>query len=320
MLSDMQVFNQYFMPAVIERYPQMINQFNAASGGCLRLEAAGFDGNFEQASFYKNMFSTGRRVNRYGANSDVNATPLSQGLHNIVKVAGGFGPVSYEPSQMTWLRKPTQEGVTLFAEQFSQYLLADQLNTVIASAVAAIGNNADATNDISATAGLSHAALNATDAKFGDHSDMLQCRIMSGMAKHLLIGENISNQGRLFTAGNVSVLDVSGKIAVVTDAPALYDGTDQANPLLKVLTLVPSGGVVRDGSDIITNIETSNGKQRIETTMQSDYSFGVGLKGYSWDDTISSPTDAQLATGANWTNVESSVKHTAGVLTICKAE
>ena len=32
-LSDMQVFNQYFMPAVVEKYPQMIQQFNAASGG-----------------------------------------------------------------------------------------------------------------------------------------------------------------------------------------------------------------------------------------------------------------------------------------------
>ena len=77
-LSDMQVFNQYFMPAVVEKYPQMIQQFNAASGGALQLEAAGFDGDFLQESFYKEMFAAGRRVNRYDANTPVAATQLEQ--------------------------------------------------------------------------------------------------------------------------------------------------------------------------------------------------------------------------------------------------
>ena len=47
-----------------------------------------------------------------------------------------------------------------------------------------------------------------------------------------------------------------------------------------VLSLVSGAAVVSDGSDLITNIETSNGKERIETTMQADYTFGLGLKGF----------------------------------------
>lgn len=48
--------------------------------------------------------------------------------------------------------------------------------------------------------------------------------------------------------------------------------------------MVDSAAIVHDGGDIITNIETSNGKERIETTMQVDYTFGLGLKGYTWDE------------------------------------
>ncbi|MTV78311.1 hypothetical protein GM535_13950, partial [Streptococcus pneumoniae] len=69
----------------------------------------------------------------------------------------------------------------------------------------------------------------------------------------------------------------------------------------KVLSLVDGAAVVFDGGDVISNIETSNGGERIVTTMQVDYSFGLGLKGYTWDETNGgkSPTDAELATGSN---------------------
>ena len=315
-LSDMQVFNQYFMPAVVEKYPQMIQQFNAASGGALQLEAAGFDGDFLQESFYKEMFAAGRRVNRYDANTPVAATQLEQALQNAVKVAGGWGPLEYEPSQMSWLRKPTQEGVTMFAQSFSEFLLADQLNTVLLALTTAIENNADATVDQgdSATGSiLSHAGLNKADALFGDASGSIVTRVMNGHSKHLLIGENIANATRLFTEGNVQVLDILGKRVVVTDSPALAD-TDK----VKVINLVPGAGLVNGSSDIITNIETKNGGSRIVTSMQADYSFGVKAKGYSWNDAIRSPSDAQIGTGANWTQVVSSVKHTAGTMLIAK--
>ncbi len=36
-LSQMQVFNKYVMPATIETLSQMVEKFNAASGGAIRL-------------------------------------------------------------------------------------------------------------------------------------------------------------------------------------------------------------------------------------------------------------------------------------------
>jgi len=81
---------------------------------------------------------------------------------------------------------------------------------------------------------------------------------------------------------------------------------------------VAGAATVSDGGDLITNIETSNGKERIETTFQADYTFGLGLKGYTWDEATGgkSPTDAELATGTNWDKVATDIKHTAGVIAI----
>jgi len=317
--SDMAVFNQYFAPAIAETYAQEIEKFNAASAGVIQLSGAGFDGDYLRESFYKEIFSAGRRVDRYAANASQAATPLTQAQHSTVKVAGGFGPVLFEPSQMTWLRKPTQEGITVASNQFAQSLLADQLNTVIASLVAAIGNNSGVVNDVSGGNTLTQSALNNTHAKFGDASQMLVGQVMSGAAYHDLIGEALENGARLFSSDTVTVVDILGKAVVVTDAPALTTaGTPNKH---SVLSLASGAGIVSDGSDVITNIETTNGKKRIETTMQADYSFGVGLKGYSWDEANGgkSPSDADLATGTNWDKVVTSDKHTAGVLTIADA-
>ena len=112
------------------------------------------------------------------------------------------------------------------------------------------------------------------------------------------------------------IVDILGKAIVVTDVPALrVTGTPNKQ---KVLTLVAGGIMVSDSGDLITNIETKNGQTRIETTMQSDYTFGLGIKGFTWDETNGgkSPTDAELATGTNWDKVKTSVKECAGVLTV----
>jgi len=108
---------------------------------------------------------------------------------------------------------------------------------------------------------------------------------------------------------------------VVTDAPALRETPATSTNDIKVLSLVAGGVTVYDAGELITNIETTNGKQRIVTTMQADYTFGVSLKGYQWDTTTGgkSPTDAELTTGAAWDKIATSIKHTAGVLTLSQA-
>lgn len=324
-LSQMAVFNKYFMPATIETLAQLVDKFNAASGGAIRLTTEGFEGDFLQESFYAAIHSARRRVDRYATNNAAIPTDLTQLKHSSVKVAGGFGPVRYEPSQMTWLNKPTAEGVEVASRNFAEALLQDQLNTAIAALVAAIGNQgSDTTVDVSTGSGakkVDYLAVNESHALFGDHSSLIVAQVMDGVAYHNFIGQNLANNETLFQAGNVRVVDILGRVSVVTDAPALYSAAvpSPATPAKRrVLSLVAGAATVTDSRDIISNIETSNGKERIETTLQIDYTFGLGLKGYSWDEGNGgkSPTDVELATGSNWDKIASSIKHTAGVMAV----
>lgn len=315
-LSQMQVFNEYIMPATIETLGQMIDKFNQASNGAIRLTTDGFTGDFLQESFFAAIHSAQRRVDRYAAQAAAAATDLTQLKHSSVKVAGGFGPIRFEPGQLTWLNKPTAEGIEVASRNFAEALLADQLNTAILAARAAIANQAAVTNDVSATAGVDYAGLNNAHAKFGDRSGNIVANVMRGSVYHKLIGQNLANAAHLFQSSNVRVVDILGKAVIVTDAPALYvAGTPNKD---YVLGLVDGAVVVSDGGDVISNIETSNGQTRIETTMQVDYTFGLSLKGYTWDEANGgkSPDNAKLGTGSNWDKVATDIKHTAGVVLI----
>lgn len=315
-LSQMQVFNEYIMPATIETLSQMVDKFNQASNGSIVLTTQGFDGDFLQESFFAAIHSAQRRVDRYAAQAAATATDLTKLKKSGVKVAGGFGPIRYEPSQLTWLNKPTAEGIEVASRNFAEALLRDQLNTAIAALKAAISNQATATFDYSATGGLSYLVINNAHAKFGDASGNLVAQVMTGQAYHKLIGNNLANAQNLYQSSNVLVVNVLGKPVVVTDAPALYvAGTPNK---LHVLSLAEGAAVVYDGGDLVSNIQTTNGQTRIETTMQVDYSFGLALKGYTWDETNGgkSPTDAELATGSNWDKIATDIKHTAGTCAI----
>jgi hypothetical protein len=319
-LANMQVYNNEIVGTTIELLGQMTDKFNQASGGAIVLSTDGFRGDFDKESFFNQIASAQRRVDRYAANGAQGATNLTQGEVVGVKVGGGFGPVLFEPSQLSWLQRDPGAAIMAISEGFADALIADQLNTAVGAAVAAIENQAALVNDVSGTGGISQIALNGSHAKFGDSSSMLITDVMSGSVYHRLVGEAISNSNRLFESTNVQVIDILGKLVVVSDIPALYEaGTPNKD---KVLSLTNRGIVVDNTSDIISNLDTTNGKQRIETTWQADYTFGLKLKGFSWDvqNGGASPTDAELFTGTNWDKAVTEDKHLAGTLAIGSAD
>lgn len=328
-LSAMQVFNDMVMPETLEALDVMIDAFNEASAGTIRLTTGNFTGDFLQESFFDSLHSAQRRVDRYAANGAQASTNLSEGRNDSVKVAGGFGPIAFEPSQMTWIQRPTASAIEAASRFFAEALLEDQLHTAILSLTAAIENQSSATLDISATAApdgaLDYTALNSAHALFGDKSMMIAAHIMNGASYHRLIQGNLANGNRLFGGGelgprSVQVVDILGRLVVVTDAPALAEaGTPNKG---KVLGLTPGAATVWDGGDIVTNVETSNGKERIETTFQADYSFALRLKGYTWDITNGgkSPDDTDLGTGTNWDLEVASIKNSAGVVLVSDSD
>lgn len=323
-LSNMNVYDEEIYLTTVELLGQKLEAFNAASGGCIVLSADAWRGNYTKQSFYSQLAGAQRRVNRNQTNASVSSTALAMGETGGVKVAGGFGPVTFEPSQMTWLMKNPEEAISVISEGFADALLADQLNTAVGCAVAAVENQSALVNDVSAlTSGdgaLTQKVINSSHFKFGDMNGMIRCDVMHSSGNEIMINNALDNGERLFDSSNVTVISILGKLIVVSDIPALIEaGTPNK---VKVLSLVTGGIVVDNASDIITNMETSNGNERIETTWQADYSFGVKLLGYKWDEANggASPDDTALFTGTNWDLAMTDVKHTLGTLAIADAD
>ena len=319
-LANMQVYDTEIYTTTIELLGQKLEAFNAASGGAVVLNTDAWRGNYTKEAFFQSIAGAQRRVDRNTTNTSQASTTLSQGEFVGVKVAGGFGPIIFEPGQLTYLQESPEAAIMAISEGFSDALLADQLNTSVGCAVAAVENVAALVNDVSASAGLSQQALNKGHYKFGDMSGMIIADIMHSSGSESLTDKALANGERLFQSSNVMVISILGKIIVVSDIPALYvAGTPNRT---KVLSLTAGGVIVSNSSDIIANMDTTNGKGRIETTWQADYTFGLQLKGYSWD-TVNggkSPLDAELFTGSNWDIAVTSNKHTLGTLTVADAD
>jgi len=315
-LSNMKVFNKTIQAMTTEKLAQDVEKFNAASGGAIVLTSEGFEGDYRYENFWQSIVTAQRRVDRYASNAAASNTSLAQLQEIGVKVAGGFGPILFEPGQMTWMNRSPAEAAAVVSKYMAEAMLKDQLNTAIAALVAAIEAQAGQVYDAN-TGPITYADLNSAHALFGDASQSLICEVMDGVSYHKFIGQNIANAATLFQYSNVMVVDILGKRVVVTDAPALREASTTANDA-KVLSLAAGAATVYDGSDLITNIQTTNGKERIETTMQADYTFGLALKGFQWDTANGgkSPTDAELATGSNWDKIATSLKNTAGVITL----
>jgi len=319
-LSNMQVYDTEIYTTTIELLGQKLEAFNAASGGTIVLNTNAWAGNYTKESFFQSIAGAQRREDRTIANTSQAATALAQGEFVGVKVAGGFGPILFEPGQITYLNENPESAIMAISEGFSDALLADQLNTAVGAAVAAVENIAALVNDVSASAGLSQQALNGGHFKFGDMQGMLVADIMHSAGNESLIDKALANGEQLFVSSNVTVVSILGKVMVVSDIPALYvAGTPNKS---KVLSVTAGGIVVSNSSDIITNMETTNGNKRIETTWQADYTFGLQLKGYAWDvvNGGASPLDAELFTGTNWDIAVTSTKHSLGTLTIADAD
>ena len=325
-LANMQVYDEEIYTTTMELLGQKLEAFNQASGGAVVLNTTAHRGNYTKESFFQSIAGAQRRVDRNAAIGAQASTALSQGEFVGVKVAGGFGPIIFEPSQLTYLSENPDQAIMAISEGFADALLADQLNTIVGCGVAAVENIPALVNDVSAAAagGLSQQALNKGHYKFGDMSSMLVCDIMHSSGSESLVDKALGNGEQLFVSSNVTVISILGKIIVVSDIPALYVPAVAPATInkTKVLSITVGGLVVSNSADIVANLSTTNGKTRIETTWQADYTFTASLKGYAWDVTNggASPLDATLFTGTNWDIAVTSTKHSLGTLTVANAD
>lgn len=314
-LSDMKVFNDFLYSAATETIRQQIDLFNTASGNALTLQTAGNVGDFAHEVTYGAIANLMRRRNAYGSGS-VGTQSLGQLDHVAVKIAGGTAPVLFEPQQFAWIQRNPEEAGVVIGEQVARGVIADEVNTAILALQAALSGNSDVVHD--ATAGtLNLNALNKGAAKFGDRAMDLVAWIIHSKPMHDLFDSALTNSNTLFEFGSVRIMqDGFGRRFVMTDSPALFeeDGVEAGTDAYHTIGLTAGAATVEDNDDYYGTIEEKTGNENIQRVFQAEYTFNLGLKGYSWDTAVKSPTDAALGTAGNWTKIAADNKSTAGVM------
>ena len=248
-LSNRTVWDQYIVPATMEYFAEQVRLFNEASRNTIVLDSANFRGDFIQQAFFDSVRSAQRRTDMHATNAAVAPTDITDHVQTSVKVAGGFGPIRYEPAQHLWMLEPTARSIEVASRNFADALLYDQVNTSVGVAVAAIQSQGTAATNGTALAELTYDTINMAHAKFGASSGLILADIMTGMQYHKFVSKNLTNApSLLFKAENVTVVDILGKAVVVVDAPGLTaaDGTN------RVLGLTRGAVVASDSGDIIT--------------------------------------------------------------------
>lgn len=313
-LTNLERFNRWTYSAMSEKLSQQIALFNAATRGALVLSNAANVGDYTDMAYWKKIAGLVRRRDAYGSGA-VTAKTMEHLLATSVKVAAGTPPVNIEPGMLEWIQRSPDEAGIVYGEQLAEEMLADILNTSIAAFVAATSGIAALNHDGTAAV-CSLAALNTGASKMGDRADQILTWIMHSKPMFDIYGAALTNSNTLFTFGTINVVqDGFGRPLIMTDSLDLMH-MPVATQYYYTLGLTAGAVVAEQNNDFTQNTETSNGDENILRTIQSEWSFNVGVKGYAWDKTNggASPTSAEIATQTNWDTIASSIKDNAGVM------
>jgi len=315
-LSDLAVFNEELYSATTEILAQQVDKFNGASRGALILSEKPFAGDYSETAFFAKVQGLVRRRNPYGSGA-VTPKSLEHIIDTMVKVAAGTPPLEMDPGQFRWIQQNPQLAAAMYALQLSKDTMADMLNVVVGSIYAALSGQSEVIYDATGLTPdtLTHVAMNNGVAKFGDYGQEIVAWLIHSTPLYNLYNQGLTNGEHLFTYGTVNIAsDAFGRIFVVTDCPALRSNASPA--VFHNLGLVPGAGVINLNNDYDSNVETKNGDENIKRTMQAEWSYNVGVKGFSWDKTNGgkAPTDSALFTQTNWDRYATSHKDLAGVV------
>lgn len=319
-LSDLAVYSEYAYSASTEVLAQQIELFNAASEGTIILNDAANQGDYNDKTLWALNSSLVRRRNPYGTGS-VSTTTLLQLVDTMVKVAAGTKDVRFDTSQLKWIQQDPKQAGAALGKQLAEQILADMLNTSLISAYAAMVQTTAILADVTGASPdtLTPMALVKGASKFGDRAQDIRSWVTHSTPMFDFWKNNITNTEKLFLYGTVAVnRDPFGRTFIVTDSPSLID-TVPSPDVYYVLGLVTGAIEVQRNNDYTAQEIPINGQENLATSFQAEWSYNLGIKGYSWDKTNGgkAPTTAALATSSNWDKYVTSDKDGPGVILKC---
>lgn len=309
-LGDFQIFQGNMRNGFINTLQQQTDIWNAVTLNALVMNSLVFTGDKNELAAFENISAL--VGNRDPSSASANASHALLELLKIdIKVGWGLPKITYTNSSFDWTTRDPAEAGTLFGEQVAAGAMAYMLNSTLFSVIAAV-DNADVIYD--GTAGVASLdSLNLGAGKFGDRQSDIVCWVMHSKSLTDIYGQALANGNDLFDFATIKVVhDGLGRPLVITDSDALhFDNTGTEN--YHQIGLVAGGATAMDQGDSrpyqVTDIDPVNPVEQLTATG----SFGIGIKGYTFNPAVIQPDDAALALVTNWTRV-GGLKDGAGVV------
>ena len=299
-LGNFQVFNDFAYRAFAVTLQQQVQLFNAASRGAITMSTEAFAGDHNQKAAFENLASLigNRDPSATGAAS---THALAELLQIDVKVGYGSPNIEFTNTSFDWTSRDPEEAGTLFGNAVAEGSMAYMLNSLLLSAVAAI-DDADLIFDGTAAV-ASLPSLNSGAAKFGDRQSSIVAWVMHSKSMNDIWGTALANSNDLFEFGTVAIVsDPFGRPLIMTDSDALhFDNTGTEN--YHQLGLVAGGLAAQDQGDMRIYEDLDLSETNAKRIMKVEGSFGVGVKGYTFNSAVVQPDDAALALITNWGRV-----------------
>jgi len=319
--SDFKIYNEEFYGGMVETLTQNADAFNAASNGALKLVPTRRKGDQVKESFLKLIANliTRRDTTSVAAVTDLKA---EMGENIAIKINRKIGPIAQTLDAWRKVGLDSSQLSFVVGQQVGQAVAVDYINTSLSALVTALLTQATVGFDHSAESPttMTHSALVSGMAKLGDAAGRIVCYVMHSKPYFDLMGQSIAD--KIFEVAGVTIREGTiatfGKPTIVLDSPALIDLVPAPDNYF-VLGLVPGAATVEESeereivSDVITGLENLVGR------VQGEYAFNLGIKGFTWDSAAGvQPTDAALATAANWDLTAASIKDGPGIIITTK--
>lgn len=317
-LTDFTIYDLEYYTGLTEVLLQNANVFNAASRNAIRIIPQMVRGHYEKTTFMKNISNL---ITRRDTTSVATVTDkaLEQGEHVAVKVNRKIGPVANTKDSFRKIAETPQELSTILGEQAGAAIAVDYVNTAIRCAVAACKSNADVVKNY-ATSTITHKKLLETMALFGDRASRIVCWIMHSRIYFDLVGQAITD--KILNIADVAVAEGTtptlGKPTIISDSDSLIslnEPSSAAADTYHVIGLTEDAVQLKESEERDAVLDPITGLENLVLRWQGEYAFNIGLKGYAYQTTAgSNPTDATLASSANWAKIVTDNKDTLGVM------
>lgn len=321
--SDFKIYNDEFFGGMTEVLRQNTEAFNSASRGGIRLISNTLRGEYEKESFMQKISGLVSRqdITSVAAPGDL---ALTQEENVNVKVHRKIGPVAQALKAFKMINENPRTFSFVFGQQAAKDVIADMLNTGLASVAAALSGTAALTNDVTGatTKSITHSNLLATLAKFGDASNDIVAWVLHSTQWFDLGQAAISDQIDGIAGAVITSYVVPGftRPFIVTDSPSLIVTGDTPDSYY-VLGLTEGGLSLVQSEEQQIESEMVTGLEQLVMRIQGEYAYNIGVKGFTWDVGNGGPNPvlADLSDSAHWDGTATSDKDKAGVILKCQA-